>query len=254
MAAEESAAKAKTKSEIAAAIQACQLTEDGVGQAFAIARAEALRFCHGPDVWHVWDGARWRLDETQLAFNAIRLLARAMAQTADKDSVAVTMGKAAFSAGVERFVRSHQAFAMIPDEWDRDPWLAGTPQGTLDLRTGELRPARREDYITKLLAVAPAPRGTPAPLWDAFLREATGDDVALIQFIYRMAGYCLTGDVREEAVFFIWGPGDRVKAPCCARSVGSSATTPARRRSPPSPKPGTSGTPRSWRGWPGPAW
>jgi P4 family phage/plasmid primase-like protien len=183
----------------------CPLTEDGVGQGFAFKYANRFRFCHGPDVWHIWNGVRWRLDDTLATFNAIRLFTRAMASTADK--VPVALGKAAFMSGVERLVRSHPGFAMVPDKWDRDPWLAGTPAGTLELKTGELRPARREDYITQLLLVAPAPRGTPAPLWDAYLWEATGEDQELVRYIYRVTGYGLTGDVREEAMFFLHGPG-----------------------------------------------
>jgi P4 family phage/plasmid primase-like protien len=189
------------------ALPDCPLTEDGVGQGFAFKYANRFRFCHGPDVWHIWTGARWRLDSTQRAFNAIRLFTRAMATTADKASILTTMGRASFAAGVERLVRSHPAFAMEPDDWDRNPWLAGTPAGTLDLKTGELRPARREDYITKLLLVAPAHPGTPAPLWDAYLHEATGRDEGLVRYLYRVTGYSLTGDVREEAMFFLWGPG-----------------------------------------------
>ena len=34
--------------------------------------------------------------------------------------------------------------------WDRDPWLLGTPGGTVDLRTGMLRPASPDDGITKV--------------------------------------------------------------------------------------------------------
>ena len=40
-----------------------------------------------------------------------------------------------------------------PMRWDSDPWLLGCPNGTLDLRTGKLREARREDYITKQISV-----------------------------------------------------------------------------------------------------
>jgi P4 family phage/plasmid primase-like protien len=213
------AGDAAAAGKVEAAIQSYPLTEDGVGQVFAIKYADALRFCHGPDVWHIWNGARWRPDETQQTFDAIRLLARRMAGTVDKESVATTLGKAAFSTGVERFVRSHQAFAMIPEEWDRDPYLVGTPRGTLDLRSGELRPARRSDFITKLLAVVPAPGGTPAPLWDAFLQDATGGDEGLIQYIYRVTGYCLTGDARDEALFFLWGPGGSGKG-TLLRTIG----------------------------------
>ena len=41
-----------------------------------------------------------------------------------------------------------------PDALDADLWLLGCPNGTLDLRTGKLREARREDFITKQIAVA----------------------------------------------------------------------------------------------------
>jgi P4 family phage/plasmid primase-like protien len=187
----------------------CPLTEDGVAQGFAIRYANRFRFCHGPDVWYIWNRTRWRLDDTLRTFHTIRTFTRDVAATADK--VPATMGKAAFVAGVERLVCSHPAFAMIPDKWDTDPWLAGTPEGTVDLQTGELRKARREDYITKHLLVAPAPRGAPAPLWDGFLLEAMGGDEEVIRYLYRMLGYCLTGDVREEAMFFLQGHGGHGK-------------------------------------------
>ena len=40
--------------------------------------------------------------------------------------------------------------------WDSDPWLLGTPGGTMDLHTGEMRSADPAERITKLTAVAPA--------------------------------------------------------------------------------------------------
>src|SRR5262249_55878496 len=69
------------------------------------------------------------------------------------------------------------------------------------------RPARREDLITKRVAVAPAPAGTPTPVWTAFLEEATRGDQELIGYLQRMNGYCLTGDISEHALHFIHGDG-----------------------------------------------
>jgi putative DNA primase/helicase len=184
----------------------CELTEDGVAQAFAIERGNELRFCHGPNRWYQWDGTRWKVEPTRLAFDWVRELARRMSRGTDNKTRAV-IGKANFAGGVERFVQSDRTFAVNPDLWDRDPWLLGTPGGTVDLRTGELRAPSREDYITKQTAITPAEPGTPCPLWHQFLDQITCGDRGLRRFIQQIFGYCLTGDVREECMFFLHGSG-----------------------------------------------
>ena len=45
--------------------------------------------------------------------------------------------------------------AATIDQWDTDPWQLNTPQGVIDLTTGQSRPHIPEDYITKITAVAP---------------------------------------------------------------------------------------------------
>jgi putative DNA primase/helicase len=49
------------------------------------------------------------------------------------------------------------------------------------------------------------------PRWLTFLDEATGKDVELIGFLQRWCGYCLTGDIREHALVFCYGPGGNGK-------------------------------------------
>ena len=65
--------------------------------------------------------------------------------------------------------------------------MLGTPGGTVDLRTGELRPAKPAEYITKQTGVAPAPPGTPAPLWQAFLERIFRHDPELVPYMRRVA-------------------------------------------------------------------
>ena len=90
------------------------------------------------------------------------------------------------------------------NEWDADSWLLNTPGGTVDLRTGLLQPHRRRDYITKILPVSP---GGDCPLWLRFLHCATAGNVGLQTFLQRVTGYCLTGSIREQALFFFYGLG-----------------------------------------------
>ena len=94
-------------------------------------------------------------------------------------------------------------------DWDSHPWLLNTPAGVIDLRTGELRPHQREDYFTKITAVAP---GEKCPQWLAFLKRVTDGDRKLEAFLQRMAGYALTGSTRDEALFFLYGTGANGKA------------------------------------------
>ena len=185
------------------------LTEGKVADAFTAAHADQLRFDHTRGKWSLWDGARWRREETKLAYRWAHAEARKMAR-GGKNNTVVTAGKAAFAAGVERLAQAGEAFAVTHEVWDGDAWLLGTPDGVIDLRTGRMRPPRPEDYITRLTAVTPA-AGEDCPLWLKFLEEATGGDGGMIGFLQRWFGYCLTGITREHALVFIHGDGGNGK-------------------------------------------
>src|SRR5262249_13954807 len=143
------------------------------------------------------------------AFSWARQTCRELAREQGKTDSAIA--KASASAAVERFAQADRAFAVTSAIWDRDLMLLGTPGGTVDLSTGDLRPATQADFITKLAPVTPAPVAN-CPLWLKFLMEATGDDQNLIRFLQQWAGYCLTGDTREHALLFVYGPGGNGKS------------------------------------------
>ena len=182
------------------------LTEDGVALAFTAKHSQDFRFCHHAQSWYVWDQTYWRREESCLAFAFARKICREMARFSE-DKERARVSKAAFSAAVEKFAQSDRAFAVTTEKWDRDPWLLGTPAGTIDLRTGVLRPADRADHITKRTAIGPAPVGTAHPMWSAFLDQATNNDKKLQDFLQRLVGYCLAGDVTEEVLAFLYGEG-----------------------------------------------
>ncbi len=185
---------------IAAGATVYALTEDNLARAFADQHRDALRFSHDRGHWFVWDGARWREDTTDLAFEWARRLCRDLNIEGKK-----TFSKAATASAVEWFARADRVFAMRGNEWDADPWLLGTPGGTVDLKTGELRAADPGDLITRSTSVAPA-EGEPA-LWHRFLAQVTQEDQELERFLQQIAGYALTGDTRHECLFFFYGRG-----------------------------------------------
>jgi len=186
-----------------------ELTEDGVALAFEQKHREDLRYCHDSGAWFAWTGSHWAKNKTGLAFDWARNLARDLNRGEDEKGKART-GRAAFANAVETMAQRARCLAVDAEVWDTDIMLLGTPGGVVDLRTGILRTARREDYITRQAAVAPADTAD-CPLWLAFLRQATKDDKDLIRFLQQWCGYCLTGSIREQALIYVHGAGGNGK-------------------------------------------
>lgn len=185
-----------------------ELTEDGVALAFAAEHGSSLLFDHDAGRWFAWDGSRWAADGTGLAFNFARLEARHAARFGER-KFSTALGKANFAAGVERFARADPVHAVTAKTWDRDGYLLGTPGGTVDLRTGAIRPPSPDDRMTRTTSCAPG-RGDPER-WLAFLAETLHGDAEAIRFLQQWSGYCLTGDTREHALLFAHGPGGNGK-------------------------------------------
>jgi putative DNA primase/helicase len=203
------------------------ITEDSAAVEFVEENADKLRYCHSTGAWFQWDGNIWRREDTQLAFHWARLLARRLVEDQDK-KMRSAAGKTAFASGVEKFAQRDRAMAVTVDYWDRDQWLLGTPAGTVDLRTGKLRPGDPTDGITKSTLISPA--DTDCPLWLKFLDETTGGDSELIRFLQQWLGYCLTGSTREHALIFLYGGGGNGKGVflnTTARIFGDYAATAA---------------------------
>lgn len=179
------------------------LTEEGIARSFVDQHQDTHRFDHDAGCWFVWDGNRWLQNRTRLAFDQVRELCHA--------SGSVRLKKASAIGGAERIAQSDQRVAVTSACWDADPWMLATPDGTVDLLTGQIRNARPADMLTRCTAVAPAPSGN-CPRWQAFLDEATGGDPQLQRYLQKVAGYVLTGVTREQALFFVYGPGGNGKS------------------------------------------
>jgi putative DNA primase/helicase len=102
--------------------------------------------------------------------------------------------------------KAEKPIALLPEQIDAKPMLLGCSDGTLDLRTGKLRPPRREDFITKSTGVAYNPQAK-CQHWLATMNWVTGGDPDTIEHIQRCAGYMLTGQVNEEKLFAFFGSG-----------------------------------------------
>ena len=163
------------------------LTEDLLALDFATFHPD-WRWVQEWGKWLRWNDEVWEIDKTLSLFTAVREFVREEADLS-KGREALNLGSAKMIASLERLCKSDPRFAATSDQWDQDLWLLNTPGGVIDLKTGELGEHNRELHMTKVTAVGP---GNDCSRWMEFLGEITDQNVELIDFLQRMAGYSLT--------------------------------------------------------------
>ncbi len=102
------------------------------------------------------------------------------------------------------------AGAMLPvavsvDKLDADPYLLNATNGTLDLRTGELRQHDPADLLSKVAGCAYDPNALSV-VFDTFLTEVLPDP-AVRAFLARVFGHALLGQVVEHVLPIFTGTG-----------------------------------------------
>lgn len=226
----------------------CAETDMGNARRLVLLHRDRLRYVPGLG-WLCWDATRWDRDADGAAMRLAKATvlsildeAKAMFQTAaaeGDDAKRDKLQKAANSrlrhaqrsqgqprleallvcASTERELVAHA------DDLDADPWLLNTPNGTIELRTGELHPHEPDDLITKITGAQFDP-AIATPHWDAYLRTSL-QDPDLIAAYQRRIGYTLTGDTREQCIFIVAGDGENGKttgAETIATMLGDYAT------------------------------
>lgn len=183
-------------------------TDEALALQFSEQYRDDLRYVAAWGRWSEWTGQVWKADQTMQTFNRVRLICREVSAKCNDHEAAAAIASARTVAAVERLARYDRRHAATVEQWDIDPWLLNTPGGVVDLRTGKMRQHRPDDHITKITAITP---GGDCPQWQTFLAKITNDDLDRQDFLRRVAGYNLTGSIREHALFFYYGTGGNGK-------------------------------------------
>jgi putative DNA primase/helicase len=185
-------------------------------------RRADIRYVPSQGRFLVWDGARYNPDADLLAEDLVKLELRKIAAEVERMGAtdrekrefaekAVSICSAAKAAAVLKLIQSDRQIAVSAASLDHDPWTLNTPNGMIDLKTGQVLAADPDKLCTRSTAVAADLSGA-CPVWKRFLAEATGGDEELEAYLQALAGYCLTGSTREQQLTFIWGPGGNGKS------------------------------------------
>ncbi|MFG3036842.1 phage/plasmid primase, P4 family [Streptomyces sp. NPDC048330] len=101
--------------------------------------------------------------------------------------------------------------SILATDFDDRPDLLNFRNGTVDLRTGRLRPHDQADLLTYALDIDYDP-GAQCPRWETFLKEIFPGMPDMPAYIQRMVGYGITGHTTEQAFSVLWGKGANGKS------------------------------------------
>lgn len=195
------------------------LTDAGNAARFTHLHHRRFRYVAELDRWFRWDGKSWgpanrQVDLVRAAIDVANQLERDTVITHARDEKLAqaldahahrTQSEGRLNAMIS-LARAMPALATSQEQLDREPFLLSCENGTIDLRTGMLRPPDRDDLITARSPVAYDPDAT-CPRWNRFLAEVFEPNPDAAVFIQRFAGYSLTRDTSARCLLFAHGSG-----------------------------------------------
>ncbi len=195
------------------------LTDRRLKHYFAETYNNVVRYVPGIG-WHRWDGKRWCTNTPgglyPLIDQMVRILWEQSEAIQDED---LRMKRRKSLVNLEAHGRQTtliEACQTVPalitgaDQLDRDPMLLNCLNGTVELKTGILRPHSPENLITRIVNIEYDP-SAECPIFQRFITWAMRGESDLISYLQRFIGYCLTGKTEEQILNFWYGTGGNGK-------------------------------------------
>lgn len=202
-----------------------ELTEVGSAARIREECADDLKYHRGS--WFVFDGKRFAPDPE--GEEAIKLAMTALLQRYNREAVQADKGRAAV-AGIHTkkgqspgdAIRDYRTrcsgFTYIRNvlmlaradmkqhfEFDEKPYLFNVQNGTIDLRTGELKPHDRKDNLTQICPLS-FDASAECPRFDRFMEEILPDPEVRF-WLQKFLGYSMIGEVKEHFAAMCIGVG-----------------------------------------------
>lgn len=195
------------------------LTDLGNAKRLVLRYGKELRFVHGWG-WMHYDKIKWQEDKTGVVERAAKdtvLSLHYMALYMEDENKRQALVKHALRSESDAKIRamislaeSEKGIVAVPSDFDCDLMLLNCLNGTVNLKTGELRQHNAEDMITKVVPVE-FDSDAKCPTWRSFLNRVIPDQ-EVRGFLFRVIGYALTGSTREQCLFILFGTGANGKS------------------------------------------
>lgn len=185
---------------------------------------ESIRYNYVDKKWLYYDGRRWCYDSTgavkRMIDEVIEKMRHQLAlyvrdaddeEEAEKQFLKHIKNSRSNKSKVAMMKETEHRIPILPAQLDRHSSVLNTPNGIINLQTGELLPHNPKRMLTKITHAEYTDK-IDYPLWTQFLDTVFKGDTELIRYVQKAVGYSLTGEVTEQCTFFCYGDGRNGKS------------------------------------------
>jgi putative DNA primase/helicase len=161
--------------------------------------------------FYVWDGRVWQRDGSgTLVRQEIHRMGAALTLAGKLDQAKPFLMTTRIDALMTE-LRSVPSVYVEAAKFDAAPDLLSFRNGTVELRTGKLRPHDKRDMMTYALDINYR-ADAKAPRWESFMGEIFPDMPEMVPYMQRMLGYGISGYTDEQCFCVLWGKGANGKS------------------------------------------
>jgi putative DNA primase/helicase len=211
--------------------------EHGDGRLYTAVNHRSVRYNKTSGTWLRWEGHHWGIDHNNE--NALRLIENIVDEYLKEAKDLVDRITAEADTGAQKklmdyqkniydrakklrsdrgrnnalkFVQTVEGMSILTENIDNDPWSLPCQNGVIDLKTGDLRQGRPEEYM--MVACPHAYLGVKhtSKLWEQIIMDIFNHDSVLVSYIQRLFGYGITGVINEHVMPVFWGQGRNGKS------------------------------------------
>ena len=191
-------------------------TDQGNADLFINEHKTSVRFDTVRRVWFVWENTRWVSEEFAKGGGALYRARKIVEDLLPTDSEEATKWKyKCLNPGAYQRIlnvaAADPALCVTTEDFDAHPWELNTPDGPVNLTTGEIMEPDPAKLHTKSTLVVPDYEADRSA-WIGFLTETFPENTdTMIDYVQRLVGYSIIGDTSSQIIIFGLGSGGNGK-------------------------------------------
>lgn len=200
------------------------LTELGNAIRFEYTFKNQLRYVPEMGNWVAYNrtSGLWKQDKDGEAMRCAKMLPYALKKEIEKTDDA-NIKKAYFKwaktsqseknlTATLKLASTEAGLLLNEESIDADHWRIAFNNGkAFNLKTLEVIQTTPDDFFMKSMGTLYDPK-SKCPRWETFINEIMAGDRQLVEYLQRIVGWCLSGDMSEQCFFVLFGIGANGKS------------------------------------------
>lgn len=188
----------------------------GMAKLFHDAFTDEILYCSDLKEWFSWSGKNWQRDTCLYRCECAKRLAEAILTEVphspaiyNDDNVRNFYLRLASKQVRDRIIDDSRSISPVTSNiFNRYKFLFNCQNGTYDFKTHSFRNHNRADFLTNISPVTYTPSAT-CPRFMQYLDEVMQSKQDKIDYLLKIAAYCITGDTSRECFFVLYGDKTR---------------------------------------------